>query len=72
MAFGQMAEITGTAEWKLNDVNDISSLRKMVETTYPASKNINYLIAIDKKIVNGDAPIPANATVALLPPFSGG
>lgn len=72
IAFGQMAELTGKTEWKTNDINDVLSLKQMIEATYPATKNINYLVAVDKKIINGNADIPANATVALLPPFSGG
>ena len=72
IAFGQMAELTGNSGWKMNDITDIASLKQRIESTYPATKNINYLVAVDKKIINGNVEIPANATVALLPPFSGG
>jgi sulfur-carrier protein len=72
LAFGQLAELTGKQSWKLQDITDITALKQSIETSFPAISNINYLVAIDKKIIKENAPLADQATVALLPPFSGG
>ena len=72
MAFGQLAELTGKQSWKMQDITDITALKQNIETSFPAITNINYLVALDKKIVTGNTPLTDQATVALLPPFSGG
>jgi sulfur-carrier protein len=72
LAFGQLAELTGKQSWKLQDIFDITALKQSIETSFPAISNINYLVAIDKKIIKENAPLADQATVALLPPFSGG
>ncbi|CAN5442487.1 hypothetical protein BH10BAC3_BH10BAC3_09420 [soil metagenome] len=72
IAFGQIAELTGKSNWVMTGINNTEQLKQSIESANPAIKNINYLVAIDKKIITGNAEIPANATVALLPPFSGG
>ncbi len=72
MAFGQLAEITGKQSWKLQGIPDITALKQILETNFPAIKNINYQVAIDKKITKENAVLADQSTVALLPPFSGG
>jgi molybdopterin converting factor small subunit len=44
----------------------------MLEEKYEQLKGIKYAIAVDKKIVSGNAPLQDKSVVALLPPFSGG
>jgi molybdopterin synthase sulfur carrier subunit len=39
---------------------------------YPDLKNSKYLLAVDKKIVEGNTSLDMNSIVALMPPFSGG
>ena len=72
IAFGQMAELTGKSNWVMHDVHDTEQLKQEIESAYPSIKNINYLVAVNKKVARENAGIPADATVALLPPFSGG
>ena len=72
VAFGQLAELTGKQSWKMQDITDITALKQSIETSFPAITKINYLVAVDKKIINENAPLADQATVALLPPFSGG
>ena len=72
LAFGQLAELTGKQSWKLQDITDITALKQSIETSFPAISNINYLVAIDKKIIKENAPLADQSIVALLPPFSGG
>ena len=72
LAFGQIAELTGKSNWTMSDIHNTEQLKQAIESSFPGIKNINYLLAIDKKIAKENVVIPANSTVALLPPFSGG
>jgi molybdopterin synthase sulfur carrier subunit len=72
IAFGQLAELTGKSNWMMSDIHDTEQLKQEIELSYPSIKNIHYLVAINKKIAKEKTEISANATVALLPPFSGG
>jgi len=70
-AFGLISEfISGTIS--VDKVNDTDSLRKHLAAQFPSLKDINYAIAVDKKIISVNTLIEENATIALLPPFSGG
>ena len=72
IAFGQMAELTGKSNWIMTGITNTDQLKQAIEISNPTIKSINYLVAVNKKIVTGNAEIPVNATIALLPPFSGG
>ena len=72
ITFGQMAELTGKSNWVMTGIHTTEQLKESIKSSYPAVKNINFLVAVDKKIITGNSEIPVNATVALLPPFSGG
>ena len=70
--FGQLAEITGTAEITLPKSSTTADLKKNILENYPALASFSFMIAVDKSVLQGDALIPDNAEIALLPPFSGG
>ena len=72
MAFGQIPDITGQAEWKESDVSDTDRLRQKLEAQFEPLSKIKYAIAVDKKMVSTNTPLSDGAVVALLPPFSGG
>jgi sulfur-carrier protein len=72
MAFGQIAEIFGSRVLKIAAVNNTAELKNQIENSYPELKDMHYLIAIDRTIIQQDSLIPENAEIALLPPFSGG
>ena len=70
-AFGLISEIiSGTIS--VDKVKDTDSLRKHLTAQFPSLKDINYAISVDKKIISDNTLIEENATIALLPPFSGG
>lgn len=71
LAFGQLAEITGE-RFMIHDIRDTDELLSYLQETFPATGNIPYKIAINKKIVNSNTAINPQTTIALLPPFSGG
>lgn len=70
-AFGQLADITGS-NIQLEDIEDTNELMALLITTYPALKNISFVIAVDKKIISNNTVVSAASSIALLPPFSGG
>jgi molybdopterin synthase sulfur carrier subunit len=71
IAFGQLAEITG-GSFLIHDINDTDGLSAYIRSSFPATGNIPYKIAINKKIISVNTLIDNQTTIALLPPFSGG
>lgn len=72
LAFGKIADVTASRQWKMKAVGTTDQVRQELEATYPDLRGMQYLMAIDKKIVTADTPLQDGAEVALLPPFSGG
>ena len=72
LVFGQLTEITGNSRFVLNDVTDTDDLVKQLITRYPEFSGAKYVIAVDKEVISGNTLLQQNATVAFLPPFSGG
>ena len=70
--FGQLCDITGSSSLSLEDITDIKGLREALHKQFPPLSTMKYIIAVDKKIVEGDMPLHEKNRVALLPPFSGG
>lgn len=71
-AFGMVAEKIGTNELVLDHSRDSVELLDVLLVKFPVLKSVKFSLAINKMLVNGNQEIPANAEVALLPPFSGG
>ena len=69
---GQLMDITGCSTQRLQHVADTDSLRMLVYAQYPGLQQVKFMIAINNKLVSGNQPIPADARVAFMPPFSGG
>lgn len=72
VAFGKIAEIVAAKLWVVEGVKSTFELRKHLESIHPELQGMQYVIALDKKIVTADTPLNAGGEVALLPPFSGG
>lgn len=72
LAFGQVAGITGNKLALDEEVHDSDSLNTLLHQRYPTLSSLTYLLAVDKEIVTSNTLLKENATVALLPPFSGG
>ncbi len=70
--FGQLADIIGSDELQLQHMNDTGSLRKKLISDFPKLANYPFVVAVGKKIVNGNQKLNAGDVVALLPPFAGG
>lgn len=72
LTFGSVTDIVGKSSIDIDGVSTTDELRVKLESTYPALRNITFAIAVNKKIVTTSTPLVAAASVALLPPFSGG
>ncbi|GAB3222690.1 MoaD/ThiS family protein [Algoriphagus aestuariicola] len=71
-AFGMIAEKIGGSELEWKNPGTLEALRAKLENEFPDLKAAKFGFAINKKLLQSDAEIPAGAEVALLPPFSGG
>jgi sulfur-carrier protein len=72
IVFGQLTDIMGNRPLTVDDVADTSQLIQRLNERYPALVGAPYIVAVDKRIVNGNTALTDNNTVALLPPFAGG
>ena len=72
IAFGQLAGITGSSVVLNEALTDTDGLQVYLHKHYPALLQLNYKIAVNKQIAQTNMPIIEGATIALLPPFSGG
>lgn len=70
--YGVLAEIAGTSETVLNNIDTIDRLKNLVNAKYPKMDNHNYIVAVDNKIAGCNSLINNGSKIALMPPFSGG
>jgi molybdopterin synthase sulfur carrier subunit len=70
--FGQLTDITESSRISLPSVSNTDELLAALKQQYPALGTAKFVVAVDKKIIQGNTEITANSSIALLPPFSGG
>jgi molybdopterin synthase sulfur carrier subunit len=71
-SFGKISEIIPSNYTMEESFQDVAALKLFLETTFPALAGKTYLIAVNQQIAHPGDSIPAQAEIALLPPFSGG
>lgn len=69
--YGQLKQITGSSELT-TEAGDTDGLAKEMLARFPLCENVNYLIAVDRNIVQVNTAIKEGQELALLPPYSGG
>ena len=72
LTFGAIADITGKGSFVVNNIASTGELKTQIELQFPALKGIAYAIAVNKQMITTSTALEDGATVALLPPFSGG
>jgi molybdopterin synthase sulfur carrier subunit len=72
LTFGAITEITGNKNFVIDDVASTEILVQILENKYPLLKTVQYAIAVNKEVIQQHIELENNATVAILPPFSGG
>ena len=70
--FGQLKELAGHASMTIDDVDDIDGLQRELRLKYPGLAAARYVVAVDRKIIQGNRTINNKNEIALLPPYSGG
>jgi len=70
--FGQLVDKTGESSILLSQVKSVTELKEKLFYSFPLLKNAKFIIAINNKMANEHSEIPDGATIALMPPFSGG
>ncbi len=71
LLFGMIAEKAGTTELEMNGPST-HALKRELERRIPGLDRMSYAMAVDRRIVNQDAPLTGAEEIALLPPFAGG
>jgi molybdopterin synthase sulfur carrier subunit len=69
--YGQLKQIAGVPEL-FTDATDTDGLTREMAIRYPVLENLDYVIAVDRNIVQENTPIKTGQELALLPPYSGG
>lgn len=72
--FGMIAEaLQCESETIISDgQKTVGEMKTHLENRYPVLKNYTYRIAVNQTLSEPDFVIPADAEIALLPPFAGG
>lgn len=70
--FGRLTDITKRNTFIVEDVQDTDQLVNRLQELYPGFIQAPYIIAVEKHIIHQNTQLDDNATVALLPPYSGG
>ncbi|HRG59483.1 MAG TPA: MoaD/ThiS family protein [Bacteroidia bacterium] len=71
-AFGLLSEKLNASEITMEITNDINEFVDELNKKYPQLKELQFNIAVNKKIVQHNVALKVTDEIALLPPFSGG
>ncbi len=69
--FGQIRGITKLSQEAISFEGDLQQLRSYLIEKYPALAQVDFVFAVNKKIMT-NVNLSAADEIALLPPFSGG
>jgi len=72
LVFGQISDCISQKDLVISTVKDTDELNSQLIHLYPCLANINYTMAINKKVIAETTPLNDQDEVALLPAFSGG
>jgi len=72
MCFGMLEEIIGFKEKMLAGKQDTDQLKIWLNAEFPELQKIDFVISVNRKLINQNTVLNNKDEVALLPPFSGG
>jgi molybdopterin synthase sulfur carrier subunit len=72
LLFGELAQLAGSAELILKDVDSTNNANEMLKSKFPLIASKKYIIVLNKQIVKDSQSLHDGDELALLPPFSGG
>ncbi len=70
--FGQLTDIVGSSSCSVEQVKDTESLQQILFEKYPLLRQKKFMIAVNNQLVKQNTIIGGGASIALMPPFSGG
>ena len=71
--FGKLTEILGSGQLELSSTAmNTDALKALLLQQFPVLADMKFFMAINNKMVQGNAAFEEGAIIALLPPFSGG
>lgn len=72
ISFGKIAEFIERQQLSVENISDTDGLKNYLETKFPGLKDMKYRLALNKTLVQENIDFQSPATVAIMPPFSGG
>lgn len=72
LTFGAITEITGQKSFVMEEIDSTENLVRVLEEKYPSLRNLQYILAVNKEVIQQHTDLATGSTVAILPPFSGG
>ncbi|SDH24601.1 molybdopterin synthase sulfur carrier subunit [Pedobacter terrae] len=72
ISFGQIAEFINHQKIEVDGIADTDAFKRYLEDRFPTLKGMKYKLALNKNIVQQNTEIKNQATIAIMPPFSGG
>lgn len=73
LAFGRITEIVGGNEFYVSsDFSMSNDLKDWLLERFPDLGRVQFLMSVNRKIINENTMINPSCELALLPPFSGG
>lgn len=72
ITFGNITEFIKVQKLTFESIEDTDELKIYLEMHYPKLKTMKYKLALDQKIIQTTTKLKNKATIAIMPPFSGG
>lgn len=72
LIFGQLTDMTRQSKLQVDDMPDTDALLAWLKAGYPGLQSAKFVVAVNGQVIQQNTTLAAGATVALLPPFSGG
>jgi len=70
--FGNLVDVTGTANMQLKNIADTDSLLRKMFSDFPQLAGHTFIVAVERKISTENQVLNEGDVVAFLPPFAGG
>ena len=70
--FGSLSDVAGSAEKMVKGFDDTEQLQAYLESELPDLADHQFVISVNRKIIDQAQTLHDKDEVALLPPFSGG
>lgn len=72
ISFGKIAEFIKTQTINIEALENTDQIKVYLERHYPGLAEIKYILALNNTLIQGKTEIKEGATIAIMPPFSGG